>query len=94
MKTVTLQVGNSDDKLAQMEWAAFVARIRDVFDETPYVDVHFFGCSNPTECWQNACWVFVADPGVIEQIKSELIAIRAKYRQDSVAWTEGETAFI
>jgi hypothetical protein len=44
--------------------------------------------------WQNACWVFTIHPNEIDEIKRELTVIRAKYEQDSAAWTEGETEFV
>ena len=92
MKTVTLQIGNSDDKLTQLEWATFIARVKDLLEETAGTVVHFFGCSYGIECWQNACWVFETENPI--QICVEMKKLREKYKQDSVAWTEGGTAFI
>lgn len=94
MKTVTLQIGNSDDKLTQLEWASFIGRVKDLLDDTPTVTVHFFGCSHGAECWQNACWVFVIDSKYIPQTTREITVLRDRYKQDSAAWTEGSTAFI
>lgn len=93
MKTITLQIGNSDDKLAQNEWSEFVSDIAALL-ASKQVTIFFFGCSHGAEKWQNAAWVFGTDNWTSEQIKSGVSFIRTAYRQDSAAWTEAETQFI
>lgn len=92
MTTVTIQIGNSDDKLTQGEWAKYVSEV----DAAVRIgtQVHFFGGSPNWYPWQNACWVIVGDKSVLTDISMELHDIRKKYSQDSIAWTQGETAFI
>jgi hypothetical protein len=92
MKTITLQIGNSDGKLTQGQWAAFVQEIRGLLGCLLPGQLHFFGVSAGYEEWQNAAWVFNTDEG--DWIKDHVEVIRAKYHQDSAAWTEGETSFI
>ena len=86
--TVTIAIGNSDNKLTQQEWSAYINLIRDVLPDT----VHFFGCSDGCLPWQNACWIVETyEP---EQLKEELTNIRKIYRQDSIAIIQGDTQFI
>jgi hypothetical protein len=94
MKTVTLQIGNSDDKLTQLKWSNFVSCVDKLLSDAYSVTRHFTACSPGDEMWQNACWVFTIHPNEIDEIKRELTVIRAKYEQDSAAWTEGETEFV
>jgi hypothetical protein len=93
MKTITLQIGNSDDKLTQREWSKF-SKLVDKQVQSKAAAVHFSGCSMPDAPWQNACWVFEMDKDFVADLKAELSQIRANYQQDSVAWTEGQTAFV
>ena len=87
MITVSLQIGNSDDKLSQKEWASFVRDIKKVLMINEAF-IHFFGAPSNHEEWQNACWVFnISDTS---DLKSDILKIRTKYNQDSVAWLEGE----
>jgi hypothetical protein len=93
MKTVTVQIGNSDDRLTQKEWSQFVQWID--MEMRARSDIHFFGTSVSDEEWQNACWV-----GVIEFerdliiLKYVLTRVKRLFHQESVAWTVGDTEFI
>lgn len=91
MKTVTICIGNSDDKLTQVEWSNFCKAIRIVLH---FYTVHFSGVSNGSAAWQNACWVFELPEDKEKELKSKITEIRKHFRQDSVAWTEGNTEFI
>lgn len=93
MITVTVQIGNSDDKLSQKEWSAYV---RDVgmCIRTLCPDVHFFGGSPNWLEWQNVAWVFNSTKEDATALYVELVDIRKKYNQESIAWTQGNTAFI
>lgn len=93
MKTVTIQIGNTDDKLTQIEWAVFVENMRSVVGW--YCEkIHFFGASSNWEQWQNAAWIAAVPEGAIEMMRKEASQVGKNFRQDSVAWTEGETKFI
>lgn len=93
MKTITLQIGNSDDKLSQLQWSDFFATIdREVTNAAK--QVHFAGTSPCSSPWQNACWVFTVEPLAALELKIWVTAHRSRFRQDSVAWIEGETEFI
>lgn len=93
MKTVTVQIGNSDDKLSQAKWSQFVMNIRSII-EGYAIEIHFTGSSLPFELWQNAAFIFVCRDSDILELKDAL-ALRGKhYDQDSVAFTVGDTEFI
>lgn len=58
MDTITIQIGNSDNKLSQMEWSAFIKDVVEVVESLASV-VHFYGTSLGDAPWQNAAWVVV-----------------------------------
>jgi hypothetical protein len=93
MKTATLQIGNSDDKLTQKEWSDYVNEISKTL-EYRKIAIHFSGGSVNWAQWQNYAWVIALNEEAISELLSQLCLIRKKYRQDSVAWTEGDTEFI
>lgn len=92
MTTVTIQAGNSDNKLTQGEWHRYVMEVDDVVRRV--TDVHFFGGSPTWAPWQNVAWVVVADKTRLTILSLELNEIRKKFGQDSIAWTQGETTFV
>ena len=97
MKTMTVQIGNTDDKLTQVEWSKFVMEVDDLLLPDNYnnrLNRHFFGAATNYMPWQNACWVVATDDLTIKYITSMLTSIRKKYKQDSVAVTIGETIFV
>lgn len=91
--TITLQIGNSDDKLSQKLWSHFIGEI-DSAIRTATSEIHFTGCSFPSAPWQNAAWVFNLPHSTREWLTRRVAEIREEYKQDSVAWTEGDTKFI
>lgn len=93
MKTITLQIGNSDDKLSQREWSIF-CKLIDKQVQSQAFAVHFSGYSMPDAPWQNACWVFEMEEDIIEHFQRDIRITRQIYRQDSVAWIEGQALFV
>ncbi len=93
--TVSVQIGNSDDKLTQREWSEFVQSIGDSII-TYKGHIHFCGGSICQVPWQNFCWVFELENNdmVVDALREQQKRIRVKYRQDSVAWLSGVTRFI
>lgn len=92
--TAVIQIGNTDDKLTQSEWAEYIAGINQQLDNWN-VKVHFLGYSPPNAPWQNACWVFEFEEGAwVEDFKGDLSYIARNYRQDSIALTLGDTEFV
>jgi hypothetical protein len=93
MRTVTVQIGNSDGKLNQAQWSNFAEKVRLIIEKHAEI-VHFSGCSHGLAKWQNAAWVFDCHEDDVDLIKEYLSFEKGMYRQDSIAWTEGETFFI
>lgn len=94
MTTIYLAIGNSDDKLTQLEWSYF---IKDVEDRVVPMATEVYGrwFSAPDDPWQNACWA-LQFKSVQRETEAEKIVteIRKRYRQDSAAWSIAETRFI
>lgn len=66
-KTLTISIGNSDNKLIQSEWANYVQALRETVD--PHLDTYqaggsrvvFFGFSNPDSQRQQCTAVLAVD---------------------------------
>ena len=92
MKTVVIQIGNTDDKLSQLMWSAFIHAVADkVYHRAK--QVHFSGYSDPSETWQNAAWIFEISEEESLRLWGEMKVLASLYNQDSIAWTEGNTIF-
>lgn len=93
METVTIQIGNTDDKLPQDEWAKFIRETRGVVGKH-CGQVHFDGGSSFDAPWQNVC--IVAEVQDIDKtpLCDALGDVRSKFYQDSVAVTFGETKMV
>lgn len=93
MPTCIIQIGNSDDKLSQRDWAAFC-------DETVALivsrtnQIHFSGFAAANASWQNGCWVADINYAEVDSLCEGLSLLAAKYLQDSIAFTLGETKFV
>jgi len=93
VKTTTVQIGNSDNKLRQAEWARFVQRLGTIVNEHAHT-IHFFGGPENWAAWQKVCWVFDCDESRLVNLKLQLKEVRKEFQQDSVALTLGETEFV
>jgi hypothetical protein len=93
MATIAIQIGNSDDKLTQKEWACFVLEVRSLV-ETMGNHIHFWGASVNYEPWQNLCCVCEVQATRKPMFLDTLKSIRERWKQDSVAVLTGETQFI
>lgn len=91
--TITIGIGNSDDKLSQTNWSWYIQDV-DLTVGKYAEAVRFFGMSQGDESWQNACWVINIRESQAQQLKGELSTIARKYKQDALAWTEGVTELI
>lgn len=91
--TVHVAIGNSDDRLTQATWAAFV----DSTDELVrrFGDpIYGFWVAPAASPYQNAAWAFQLDPALRPDMKFELAQLAGRFHQESVAWNESETEFI
>ena len=93
MKTAVVQIGNSDNKLTQADWAAFVQEISNCVGKWAF-QLHFFSCSFGSDPWQNAAWIFEISEDKAEKIKEDLRVKAFRFNQESIAWLEGEAEFI
>lgn len=93
MKTITIQIGNSDNKLTQSEWAHYVESTKICIENTVN-QVHFFGGAPNWYPWQNVAWVCIIFDECIDDLTKKLIGIRKSFNQDSIAVTIGDTEFI
>lgn len=93
--TVTVQAGNTDDKLPQKTWADLCAEIDYALSDLAKT-VHFRGASVGWMPWQNSAWVAEVSNEIVPALKRRLQIILAspRYAANSVAWTEGMTEFI
>lgn len=93
-KGYTIQIGNSDDKLSQKQWAEYVSQVGTVIKAYAR-EIHFFGCSGAEQPWQNAAWFFEVKSLEGRDMLMDLLSeIRESFHQNSIAWTEGKTVFI
>lgn len=93
MKTITIQIGNSDDKLKQRSWSEFVEKTKTTI-EGVCASMYFYGCSDGSKPWQNAAFIFSIDDDFIDVLKKKLTDIRSTYSQDSIAWSESDPIFL
>lgn len=93
MKAIFVGIGNSDDKLSQVEWSNFVQRVDKIISEY-CTQKHFNGGSFPWSPWQNVAWVFDCEENILPTLKNDLAIVGRRYHQDSIAWLDGETQFI
>ncbi len=90
---ISIQAGNSDNKLTQMEWSEFVDHLDTVLNAYETAR-HFFGGSVTWAKWQNVCWVFEIPSGHYDDLVTDIRQIREQYRQDSVCMLAGDAEFI
>lgn len=93
MKTITIQIGNSDNKLSQAKWAHYVQSVKLIVANFAQ-EIHFFGGSSAWDSWQNVAWVIVPLNDDLQEFKEALITMRQNYYQESMAFAVGETIFL
>lgn len=93
MKTVVIQIGNSDNKLSQSEWSHFAHAVRHSVERFG-IETHFSGGSDWDAPWQNACWICEVPDTSVELFVCDLNSIRHAYKQESIAIIIGDVVFI
>lgn len=83
---VYVSIGNSDDKLIQKRWSAFVYDVHDLLEANG--KLHGAWLSSPHSEYQNACWCVELVQPMVEKTKKTLIGLAKRYEQDSIAWAE------
>lgn len=89
-KTVVVQIGNTDNKLTQADWANFYNRCNNLVSD--YGIVHFSGTSLPNSPWQNAC--FVIEMSSMDDLYYQLGILAKSFKQNNIALTIGDTEFV
>ena len=92
--TVYVSIGNSDDRLSQVEWSAYVQEFVAITKD--YAEQKFGEWySAPFSAYQNACIAIAVPTGLLGEFRAALAFLRKEYRQDSIAWAVApETEFI
>lgn len=93
METVTIQIGNSDNKLSQKSWSEFIGKTRSLV-ESYCQEIHFDGGSRHDAPWQNACFVAIVDTDRKGSLCDLLEMLRMEFYQESVAVTFGQTQMV
>lgn len=88
---ISISIGNTDNRLTQQEWSAFVVEMNACLGVEG--KIHFFGASPNYEPWQNAAWILETD-SILESVEEVIRMCRKKYRQDSAFILLGEGRFI
>lgn len=92
-KTITILVGNSDNRLTQSDWTRFCRDVTQLV-ESKSLTKQFAAPSIGWHTFQNACWVITIDETLVAEFKKWITEIRKHYLQDSVAIVVGDTEFI
>lgn len=88
-----ISIGNSDNKLSQKEWHAFVTTVKNYIDISAE-KVHFFGGSETYAPWQNVAWLGEIDGDDVLWLEECLRETKKIYRQDSIFIMYGEGKFL
>lgn len=89
-QTVTICIGNSDNKLDQAEWSNYCHETAAAVNSVKS-SVHFEGGSSFDSRRQNACWVVEIFTVDVELLCERLTKVRKKYRQESIAFLPAST---
>lgn len=91
--TAIVSIGNSDNKLTQLEWHDYVAWVDELVEKYKQHS-YFRGFSPGDAAWQNAAWWFTMDEEHEAQLKSDFRWLLPKYKQESIALVLGNTELI
>lgn len=93
MTTICISIGNSDNKLTQMEWSAFVSDLDKIIQKYEATR-HFFGGSVTWAAWQNVMWCCELPTDSVDEIKRAISLVRIHYRQDAAFILYGSGEFV
>ena len=93
MKTATVCIGNSDNKLTQQEWHKFIHEINNAVTLYTFA-TYFNGFSNPDKEFQNGCWVIGINEENIDNFEYHIMLIRKQFKQESIAFVYGDTKLV
>jgi len=90
---VLVEIGNTDNGLTQQEWGNFCEDVITAIvirSEQIYSSLYSL---SPAK-WQNAGFHFKVTELEAMKLQTELLAIKSKYHQQSIAWSRTETTFL
>lgn len=91
MKTVTVAIGNSDNKLPQSQWSQYCIDVAYVVkNHTSHVYAECY--SLPNSAWQNAVFLFGATDAALGYLRWRLADLAKQYSQESIAMSVAEGA--
>lgn len=93
MTTICISIGNSDNKLTQTEWAAFILDLDGVIKKYE-ARRHFFGGSVTWVTWQNVMWCCELPADSVDEIKRAISLVRIHYGQDAAFILHGSGEFV
>lgn len=93
LTTVTVCIGNSDNKLPQAMWADL---IRDVFLVVNAIssDIYFQGGTSAESRKQRYSYVFACECRKLAGLRRGLRVVRKHFIQDSIAMVVGDTQYL
>lgn len=98
---VYISIGNSDDKLSQMQWGKFYRKVDLTIQGYRNVGLLIHGrwVSQSTDYWQNACWCIdtfgTSGRFSLDALKDALRELAGQFNQHSIAWAPvTETEFL
>jgi hypothetical protein len=91
--TVTICIGNSDNRLDQKAWSHFV-EVMELEIGLIAEKMHFYGGPPTNAIRQNYAWVVDCPECDLIRLKGAVIRTRKTFGQDSAAWVAGETEMV
>lgn len=79
---LVISIGNTDNKLTQMEWSNFVVDM-EICIEKYNAQKHFFGGASNWEQWQNVAWIVECEQKAINEFLASISDVRKKWKQES-----------
>lgn len=92
-KTISVLIGNSDNRLTQGDWATMLAQLETIVNST-CTAVHFSGTSDPYAVWQNACAVGEIEIEKLPELRAKLGKVCDMFNQESIALVVGEVELV
>lgn len=93
MKSCTVVIGNSDNKLTQHEWANFITQVTNVVASRSQ-EVHSIAHTRPDSIYQTAVFVFAVEKANLEPLRKDLATAARHYRQESITLMVAKPEFV
>ena len=90
---IVISIGNSDNKLSQVEWNNFVVEMTECINKR-IERTFFFGGASNWEPWQNVTWIAEPTDKTLNIFLGEISTIRERWKQDSAFVLIGKGLFV